>query len=98
MSKKGTSSFSELQPESQPQIKKEVAKRIVVLDESMMDEVSLKILASEGNIINLSITDTADRSTLRKSSKIHAGTGIEQAFFLKHLHGVGHLSLHLPRI
>lgn len=62
MNKKESSSFCELQPETQTQIKKEVAKRITVLNESMMDEVSLKTLALVGNKINLSITITLHKN------------------------------------
>lgn len=62
MNKKESSSFSELQPETQTQIKKEVTKRLAVLDESMMDKVSLKTLTSVGNKINLSIAITLHKS------------------------------------
>ena len=58
MSKKESSSFGLVQPETQAQIKKEVVKRITLVPESMMGEVNLKTLTFAGNKINLSFTIT----------------------------------------
>lgn len=58
MNKKESSSFGVILPETQAQIKKEVMKRITLVPESMMGEVSLKTLTFVGNKINLSFTIT----------------------------------------
>lgn len=58
MSKKESSSFSIVQPETQTQIKKEVVERITLIPESMMGEVHLNTLTFVRDKINLSFTIT----------------------------------------
>ena len=64
MSKKGTNSCGELQPETKRQIKQEITKRLVI-DESIMDEVFLNSWSITSNKkINLSISVTLRKDVL----------------------------------